>query len=80
MRYGSICDQGLSVGTGHVEATRKSLVALRMKRNDQRWSYQGAQAILDLHSLALSDRWEAGMDALMETYQQPVRAAPAQAA
>jgi len=80
MRYGSIRARRLPVGTGHVEATCKSLVALRMKRNGQRWSYQGAQAILDLRSLALSDRWDAGMDALMETYQQPVRAAPDQAA
>jgi len=80
MRYGSIRDRGLPVGTGHVEATCKSLVALRMKRNGQRWSYQGAQAILDLRSLALSDRWDEGMDALMETYRQPVQAAPAQAA
>jgi len=80
MRYGSPRDRGLPVGTGHVEATCKSLVALRMKRNGQRWSYQGAQAILDLRSLALSDRWDEGMDALMETYRQPVQAAPAQAA
>ena len=80
MRYASIREKGLPVGSGAIEATCKSLVALRMKRNGQSWSYSGAQAILNLRSLALSDRWEAGMDALMETYRSSVTPLPAQAA
>ena len=80
MRYASIRDRGLPVGSGAIEATCKSLVALRMKRNGQSWSYPGAQAILNLRSLALSGRWEAGMDALMKTYRESVTPLPAQAA
>jgi hypothetical protein len=80
MRYGSVRQKGLPVGSGAIEATCKSLVALRMKRNGQSWSYSGAQAILNLRSLALSDRWEEAMDHLMSTYRQQVEPMPAQAA
>ena len=80
MRYASIRQRGLPVGSGAIEATCKNLVALRMKRNGQSWSYPGAQAILNLRSLALSDRWEAGMDALVSTYRSSVESMSAQAA
>lgn len=57
------------VGTGHVEATCKSLVQVRMKRNGQRWKHAGGQAVMKLRSLALSDGWEAGVTRLLETYR-----------
>jgi len=80
MRYASIRKRGLPVGSGAIEATCKNLVAVRMKRNGQSWSHPGAQAILNLRSLALSDRWEDGMEALMSTYRASVEPLSAQAA
>jgi len=80
MRYASIRKRGLPVGSGAIEATCKNLVAVRMKRNGQSWSHPGAQAILNLRSLALSDRWEDGMEALMSTYRTSVEPLSAQAA
>lgn len=80
MRYASIRRRGLPVGSGAIEATCKNLVAVRMKRNGQSWSHPGAQAMLNLRSLALSDRWEDGIHALMSTYQTSVEPMSAQAA
>ena len=69
MNYAPHRARGQPVGTGHVEATCKSLVQLRMKRNGQRWKHEGGQAVMKLRSLALSDGWEAGVTQLLETYQ-----------
>ena len=80
MCYASKREKGLPIGSGNVEATCKSLVALRMKRNGQRWSYEGAQAMLNLRELALSDRWEAGTDLVLERYREDVTPAPEYAA
>lgn len=69
MNYAPHRTRGRPVGTGHVEATCKSLVQLRMKRNGQRWKHAGGQAVMKLRSLALSDGWEAGVTRLLETYR-----------
>lgn len=72
MKYASLRDQGLPIGSGQVEATCKQLVQMRMKRNGQRWRYPGAQAILDLRSLALSDHWERGIGLILDEYRGSV--------
>lgn len=65
MRYKKAVNNRLPVASGHVEATCKSLVQVRMRRSGQRWTKQGAQQVLNLRSLALSDVWSKGMSALM---------------
>ena len=59
---------GLPIGSGYVEATCKTLVATRMKRSGARWKPRGGQAIMHMRSLAMSTRWEEGMDFLLGTY------------
>lgn len=69
MNYASAREDGLPVGSGHVEATCKALVEARMKRNGQYWKPEGAQAVLNLRTLALSDQWDVGMNELLEEYR-----------
>ena len=65
MRYKKAIMQHLPVASGHVEATCKSLFQVRMRRSGQRWTKTGAQQVLNLRCLALSDVWSKGMSALM---------------
>ncbi len=63
------------IGSGHVEATCKTLVSTRMKRCGARWKDAGGQAVLSLRSLAKSSRWQPAMDLLLPTWRTPVREA-----
>jgi len=72
MRYASVRKRKLPIGSGHVEATCKTLVTVRMKRSGARWKIQGGQAIMHLRSLALSSRWDPAMDYILALYRTPV--------
>jgi len=73
MRYKRLRDQGLPIGSGHVEATCKTLVSTRMKRCGARWKTSGGQAVLSLRALAKSSRWNNAMAILLPTWLTPVR-------
>ena len=73
MRYKRLRDHGLPIGSGHVEATCKSIVSTRMKRCGARWKTPGGQAVLSLRALAKSSRWEQAMAILLPTWHRPVR-------
>lgn len=49
---------GYPVGSGSVESGCKVVVQQRMKQAGMRWSREGAQAMLALRCLLLSDRWD----------------------
>jgi hypothetical protein len=72
MRYASLRARRLPIGSGHVEATCKTLVSTRMKRAGSRWTTSGGQAVLGLRSLAKSSRWSAGMDHVTASYAKKV--------
>ena len=72
MTYAAARRQGHPIGSGHVEACCKQLVASRMKRSGQRWKVNGGQAVLTLRSLATDARWEPAMNVLMPTFKRPV--------
>lgn len=65
MAYASLRSRNLPIGSGHVEATCKTLVSVRMKRAGARWSTQGGTAIIGLRSLDRSSRWDGAMKMLM---------------
>lgn len=72
MRYPGLRAKGLPIGSGHVEATCKTLVSTRMKRCGARWKTAGGQAVLSLRALAKSSRWDPAMAIVLPTWRQPV--------
>jgi len=75
MNYASARRRGLPVGSGNVEATCKSLVAVRMKRPGARWKEETGEHLLNLRALALSDRWETAMTLTLRPLRKAIRLA-----
>lgn len=58
MDYERYRQLGLPIGSGTVESACKTVVQARMKQAGMRWSRSGAQSMLALRCLLLSDRWD----------------------
>jgi len=57
LQYDKYLAIGLPIGSGVIEGTCKNLINDRMERSGMRWSPDGAEAILKLRSLELTDLW-----------------------
>ena len=75
MDYASTRRLGLPVGSGDVEATCKSLVAVRMKRPGARWKEETGDHVLQLRALVLSDLWNDAMTKFFSGMPTSVRRA-----
>lgn len=64
MQYGTYRSRGLQIGSGCIEAAHRTVIQCRMKRSGQRWSAEGAQAMLNLRVAAKSGRWHLVKDRL----------------
>ena len=75
MNYADALRQKLPIGSGNVEATCKTLVAVRMKRAGARWKQPTGEHIIRLRAIALSDRWDPALERLHATRRTAVRPA-----
>lgn len=78
LRYATPHHLGLPIGSGHVEATAKTIFETRMKRTGCRWKPDGGQALLGLRALATSSpsRWRAAMARILATFRASVTPLP----
>jgi hypothetical protein len=58
MRYNVFRKEGMSIGSGVVEAGCTSVVGQRLKQSGMRWNIPGATGILTLRCHRGSNRWE----------------------
>lgn len=58
MHYADYRQQGLFIGSGVVEAACKHLVGTRLKQSAMEWTVHGANDIIALRSVVLSNRFE----------------------
>ncbi len=69
MNYADYRRRNLTIGSGLVEATNKSLVTQRLKGSGMIWGQSGGQAILSLRALDKSDRFDTAWN-ILEPYWQ----------
>jgi Uncharacterised protein family (UPF0236) len=55
MLYASLAANGYHIGSGLVESTCKTVVGMRLKQSGMRWSESGAESMLHLRALLLSN-------------------------
>jgi hypothetical protein len=72
MHYARLKAEGLTIGSGVVEAACKTLVAQRLKQSGMRWTSSGAQAILTARAWDQSERFDHAWALLAATFQAEV--------
>ncbi len=58
MNYAEQRDRGCPIGSGIVESACKQIVGERMKLSGMRWKHAGAQHVMTLRSILLSQTWQ----------------------
>lgn len=66
MRYDEYLQQGYPIASGAVEGACRHLVKDRMERAGMHWTVPGAQAMLDVRSIYVSDLWDQYQDYCIE--------------
>jgi hypothetical protein len=71
LKYHAYRQQGIPLGSGVTEAGCKTVYSQRLKLSGMRWKKPGAQAILNLRVLQLSDVWEDAYQRFLDGRPQP---------
>jgi hypothetical protein len=58
MRYDQYLAAGYPIATGVIEGACRHVVKDRLERAGMQWVFEGAQAMLDLRTIHLSDQWD----------------------
>jgi hypothetical protein len=58
MHYDAYLAAGYPIASGAIEGASRHLVKDRMERAEMHWTVPGAQAMLDVRSIYVSDMWE----------------------
>lgn len=66
MDYPAYDEKGYYIGSGAIESAHRTVVQKRLKLAGQRWSMVGAQHVLNLRVLRMSDRWNLIRDTIRE--------------
>ncbi len=75
MLYLSYHNQGLFYGSGVIEAGCKAVIGQRLKHSGMFWSETGAQSVLTLRCLLMSNRWDLCWDRLNNSHYLDVGSA-----
>jgi hypothetical protein len=75
MRYASVRNKGLPVGSGATEGACKSLIMIRTKGCGQRWHSSGVNSVLTLRSLYQNERLKKFWNAMSEQASPCIEAA-----
>lgn len=62
MRYDEYLAQGFPIASGVIEGACRHIVKDRLERTGMNWTIPGAQAMLDLRCIYLTEQWESFMD------------------
>ena len=58
MKYKTFRDKGLMIGSGPIESAHRTVIQARLKKSGQRWSIDGANAVIQIRAAKLSGKWE----------------------
>lgn len=67
MDYAGARSQGFSIGSGIVESACKQIVSERMKLSGMRWHREGAQRVMSLRCILLSNIWNKVFDKWLQS-------------
>lgn len=57
MMYKTFRDKGMMIGSGPIEAAHRNVIQGRLKRSGQRWTIKGANAIIQIRTALMSNKW-----------------------
>ena len=72
MNYAEQRGQGCPIGSGIVESACKQIVSERMKLSGMRWKRIGAQHVMSLRSILLSQTWKSTFKRMLEGFSPVV--------